>query len=137
MNSQTNIDHNMDSLVDRLSAKSKSEETELDSLKALEVENSRLLAQLYRYAEDFQTLLVSRNKADINELEKDAAYRQLERFNQDFMLLMAEKEKSYRALEASHLDTIRRLATAAEFKDDDTGVHIVRMSRFSAIIPRA
>ncbi|MFQ3194150.1 MAG: putative two-component system response regulator [Colwellia sp.] len=53
------------------------------------------------------------------------------------MIFIAQKEKSYQALESSHLDTIRRLATAAEFKDDDTGAHILRMSRFSSIIARA
>ena len=34
----------------------------------------------------------------MNENEKNAAYKQLERFNQDFMILMAQKEKSYQAV---------------------------------------
>jgi putative two-component system response regulator len=53
------------------------------------------------------------------------------------MILMEQKEKLYQALEPFHFDTIRRLATAAEFKDDDTGAYILRMSRFSSIIARA
>jgi putative two-component system response regulator len=103
----------------------------------MEKEKEDLQVQLFRYAEDIQKLLVERDMVVINENEKHAAYKQLERFNHDFMILFEQKEKSYKTLESSHLDTIRRLATAAEFKDDDTGVHIVRMSRFSSIIARA
>ena len=38
--------------------------------------------------------------------------------------------------DAAH-DTIFRLAAAAEYKDKDTGRHIMRMSRYSALIARA
>ncbi len=38
---------------------------------------------------------------------------------------------------AAHLDTIRRLVLAAELKDPDTARHIVRMSRYSAVLARA
>lgn len=34
------------------------------------------------------------------------------------------------------LDTITRLATAAEYKDEDTGAHIQRMSQYSAAVAR-
>jgi putative two-component system response regulator len=131
------IGNEMDSLVVKL----KSNEIEIgftwDAVKVMEKEKEDLQVQLFRYAEDIQKLLVERDMVVINENEKHAAYKQLERFNHDFMILFEQKEKSYKTLESSHLDTIRRLATAAEFKDDDTGVHIVRMSRFSSIIARA
>ena len=103
----------------------------------MEQENRKLQAQLFLYADDIQKLLVERDVAVKNEKEKNASYKQLERFTHDFMILMEQKEKSNKALELSHLDSIKRLASAAEFKDDDTGIHIIRMSRFASIIARA
>lgn len=74
---------------------------------------------------------------DEAEKEKTAAYQQLERYSSDFMKTLKQREKAYNALANAHLDSLRRLAAAAEFKDDDTGVHILRMSNYSAIIARA
>ena len=46
---------------------------------------------------------------------------------------MAEAQRTtYQA----HLDTIRRLATAAEYRDDDTGAHIHRIGDYCAVIAR-
>lgn len=103
-------------------------------VKTMEKEKKDLQAQLFSYAKDIHKLIAERKLALMNESEKNAAYKQLDRFNHDFMILLEHKEISYKALESSHLDTIRRLAAAAEFKDDDTGVHILRMSRIAAII---
>jgi putative two-component system response regulator len=41
-----------------------------------------------------------------------------------------------RSTQEAHIETIRRLSIAAEYKDDDTAAHIHRMSRYSAIIAR-
>ena len=40
-------------------------------------------------------------------------------------------------LESAHLDTLERLAVAAEFRDDDTGKHTERVAAISAILGRA
>lgn len=42
----------------------------------------------------------------------------------------------YEELKESHLETLNRLAKAAEFKDEDTGEHIIRMSRYSSTIAK-
>lgn len=129
------IGNEMDSLVKKLASTT----TELNSnLDAVNHHNeSYLQVQLFYYAQDIQKLIAERDSAVRNEKQSSAAYKQLERFKNDFMILLQEKEKSYQALQSSHLDTIRRLATAAEFKDDDTGEHIIRMSRFSSMIAKA
>ena len=56
--------------------------------------------------------------------------------NQDFVLNDgdAELQESLRNLKSASLETIRRLSRAAEYKDDDTGGHIIRMSHYSAAI---
>lgn len=128
------VGNEMDSLVKKLALSPADMNLICEAFKVMEAEKSDLQAQLFCYAQDIQKLLAERELAVMNENEKNAAYRQLERFNHDFMTLMEQKEKSYQALESSHLDTIRRLAMAAEFKDDDTGRHIARMSCFSSMI---
>ncbi|MGL1934497.1 MAG: response regulator [Fibrobacterales bacterium] len=40
-------------------------------------------------------------------------------------------------IEETRLDIIRKLGKAAEFKDDDTGQHVIRMSRYSYLIAQA
>jgi putative two-component system response regulator len=45
-------------------------------------------------------------------------------------------KKTVEKLKAASLDTIFRLARAAEFKDEDTGAHIERMSHYSTAIAR-
>lgn len=41
-----------------------------------------------------------------------------------------------KAIKEAHLDTIYRLAVAAEYRDEDTALHLKRMSNYSAIIAR-
>jgi len=43
-------------------------------------------------------------------------------------------QTTHDALHESYLDTIHRLVLAAEYKDEDTGDHIVRMSKYCALI---
>ena len=62
--------------------------------------------------------------------------------NQNVLLegLVDERTAELRAaldtIRANSLETIVRLSRAAEFKDDDTGAHVLRMSRYSALIGR-
>lgn len=43
---------------------------------------------------------------------------------------------AFENIKIASLDTIHRLSKAAEFKDEDTGAHILRMSNFSAAVAR-
>lgn len=47
-----------------------------------------------------------------------------------------ELQKAFAAIKSASLETIYRLARAAEFKDDDTGEHIIRIGHFSAAIAK-
>jgi len=40
-------------------------------------------------------------------------------------------------LEEAHYDTILRLACAAEYRDNDTGMHVQRMSKYAAVLARS
>ena len=47
-----------------------------------------------------------------------------------------ELERAVKKIKMASLDTIYRLARAAEYKDEDTGAHIKRMSQYSVAIAR-
>lgn len=47
-----------------------------------------------------------------------------------------ELRKAFETIKTASLDTIYRLSRAAEYKDEDTGAHIKRMSNYSAAVAR-
>lgn len=55
-----------------------------------------------------------------------AKIRRATRQMEDLVFIVSHEE-----LQNAHLETIRRLAMAAEFKDDNTGTHLERVSRYS------
>ncbi len=48
-----------------------------------------------------------------------------------------ELQQAFEKIKAASLDTIYRLSIAAEYKDEDTGAHIKRMSLYSAAVARS
>ena len=48
----------------------------------------------------------------------------------------AELQSAYEKIKVASLDTIHRLARAAEYKDQETGAHLVRMSHYAAVVAR-
>lgn len=46
-------------------------------------------------------------------------------------------EQTHTALKETRLEIIHRLGMAAEFRDNETGMHIIRMSRYAALLARA
>ncbi len=55
------------------------------------------------------------------------AQAQLERVTADLGRMYRERNEALRALARAHHEALLRLSVAAEYRDDDTGVHIVRM----------
>jgi len=51
--------------------------------------------------------------------------------------LEAKVSERTRELEHAQLEIVRRLASAAEFKDEETGNHVIRMSHYSRILAHA
>lgn len=50
---------------------------------------------------------------------------------------LEELREAQRLTHQAHLDTIRRLAVASEYRDEDTAAHINRMSNYCAIVARS
>lgn len=66
----------------------------------------------------------------------DLDQRQLLRVVQDFHQLRRQREQAYAELARAHRITLSKLALAAEYKDGDTGIHIVRIGALSALLSR-
>ncbi|MEO5374037.1 MAG: response regulator [Alphaproteobacteria bacterium] len=69
-----------------------------------------------------------------NMLEVRLLHLEVLRQNQDLERKVRERTAE---LEATRFDIIRRLGRAAEFKDNETGMHVVRMSHACAVLARA
>ena len=54
----------------------------------------------------------------------------------DLSKALEDMTAARRSIQEAHIETIRRLSIAAEYKDDDTAAHIHRMSRYAAVIAR-
>ena len=57
----------------------------------------------------------------------DGATAQMERMVADFGRMYRERNEALQEVAQAHHDALLRLSRAAEFRDDDTGVHIVRI----------
>ncbi len=67
-------------------------------------------------------------------VERNQNHEQLVAYSEDLNRSMEELRAAHEALHDSYLDTINRLAIAAEYRDEETGDHILRISRYSALI---
>lgn len=59
---------------------------------------------------------------------------QMERLVADFGRMYRERNEALEEVARAHHDALLRLSRAAEFRDDDTGVHIVRMGYISSAL---
>lgn len=58
----------------------------------------------------------------------DAAGEQMERIVADLGRMYQERNEALREVERAHHEALLRLSLAADFRDDDTGVHIMRIA---------
>ena len=99
------------------------------------LEQDLFLANLQskKYAQDFAKIYKN-TKAQKEELNR--ANRQLKKYAQDLRTTISTLEMVNKDLQEAYYDTIHRLVLAVEYKDKFTGSHILRMSRYSALIAK-
>ncbi len=94
-------------------------------------DKSMSMEQMKQYASDLAAVYRSeREKSRSLKMAND----QLVAFADDLKQTITELRSTNRRLEEAYLDTIYRLSLAAEFKDEDTGDHILRMSHYSGLL---
>jgi putative two-component system response regulator len=73
-----------------------------------------------------------------NALEKKRLKSEIRSYQKNLEKLVLERtsqiKDAMKALETSHLDTINRLCQAAEYRDDETGYHVLRISKYCEIL---
>jgi putative two-component system response regulator len=69
-------------------------------------------------------------------IERDHINRKLQENVEQLMKYSSQLKAAHGELQYAYLDTINRLAAATEFKDEDTGDHIIRISRYSTFIAK-
>jgi len=89
------------------------------------------LEQLKKYAEDLSAVYKSEEK---KSKELKASQAQLIKYADALNNTIAELRNTNMELRESYLDTIHCLVVAAEYKDQETGNHIVRMSKYSTLL---
>ncbi len=81
-------------------------------------------------------------RARLNSLLKVMAYNEVtlnhqKELDTEISRRTESFKKTLEKLKAASLDTVYRLSRAAEYKDEDTGAHVQRMSHYSTAIARA
>ena len=64
----------------------------------------------------------------------DAATAQMERMVADFGRMYRERNEALHEVAQAHHDALMRLSRAAEYRDDDTGVHIIRIGKLAGAL---
>jgi putative two-component system response regulator len=62
--------------------------------------------------------------------------KQVLQYAKDLNRVFLDLKTVYKELQESYLDTINRLVLAAEFKDENTGGHMLRIGRYCALIAK-
>lgn len=66
----------------------------------------------------------------------EEANREIKEQGIQLMAYTRDPSLSHNNLREAHMEIIYRLSMAAEYRDEDTGIHLKRMSRYSAVIAR-
>lgn len=66
--------------------------------------------------------------------DSNAALAQMGRYSADLKRLLRENESALKQIEQAHLNSLTLLSRAAEFRDDDTGVHMDRVGVLSMLL---
>jgi cyclic di-GMP phosphodiesterase len=82
------------------------------------------------------SLLKMKEAQDAIKRHQDELEKTIEKRTAVLRQALENMAKAQRKTHESHLDTIHRLAVAAEYKDEDTATHIRRMSHYCAILAR-
>jgi putative two-component system response regulator len=82
-------------------------------------------------------LLELKTAQDLLRRSKENLERTVEDRTRELRHALEDVTRAQREIQGAHLDTIRRLTLAAEYKDHDTAGHIERIGRYSQVVGMA
>jgi putative two-component system response regulator len=82
-------------------------------------------------------LLELKRTHDHLRAERERLEQTVEKRTRALREALEEMTEARRQIQRAHLDTIRRLTVAAEFKDRDTGLHIERIGLYAKVVAEA
>src|SRR5262245_4218480 len=85
-------------------------------------------AQVAYYQQELQRLVEAEN---LKAQELAIAYQQLQAFAKDLKSAFDAERRKTKELEIAYYDTLLRLTHASQYKDEETGAHIQRLSHYS------
>ena len=91
---------------------------------------NELLLRLKRVVRE-RLLLTDRNRIN-KRLEQNV--QQLQINSEELNHALSELKSTHEKLRSAYVDTINRLVIASEYKDEDTGDHIIRMSQYCELM---
>ena len=88
---------------------------------------------LLRFKRVLRERFLLRDREKINR-ELESSNQKLAKYAEELNAALTDLKSTHNELQSAYLDTINRLALAAEFKDEETGDHISRMSEYCALL---
>ncbi len=99
--------------------------------KSTKTDKASNLIQLKKYAKDLSDIYKS-EKEKRKELED--SHQQLLKYAEALNQANIELKERNEEIREAYIDTIHRLVLATEFREENTGEHIMRLSRFSVLL---
>jgi putative two-component system response regulator len=98
------------------------------SLTELQQQLAFVKGQVVAYQQELQRLIEAEN---LKAQELAVAYNQLQTFAKDLKRSFDAERRRSQELEEAYYDTLLRLTHAAQYKDEETGAHVQRLSHYS------
>jgi putative two-component system response regulator len=101
------------------------------SLEELQQQLGFAKSQVVLYQQELQRLIEAEN---LKAQELAIAYQQLQSFAKDLKASFDAERRKSKELEQAYYDSLLRLTHASQYKDEETGAHIRRLSHYSRML---
>lgn len=101
------------------------------SINALRQQLEVAEARIAHYQQELQRLIEAET---LKAQELSAAYQQLQSFAKDLKAAFEAERRKTKELETAYYDTLLRLTHASQYKDEETGAHVQRLSHYTKVV---
>jgi putative two-component system response regulator len=101
------------------------------SVSELQRQLETVQAQVLHYQRELQRLVEAEH---LKTRELSIAHQQLQSFAKDLKSAFNAERRKTKELETAYYDTLLRLTHASQYKDEETGAHVQRLSHYSKVV---